>query len=231
VKGLYSILIVALVISAAPASPISPFVHGGYDRIAPGSWTVTNKVEETLVPRYYGNTFYLGGGFTFDVKKFRQKRIVPTLSLDTCVGFTYFRHESTTEELGKWEQTFSELTVTEALVCRLKIPAGSRLVTPFIGVGGGFGVAPTSINKLDNEEEGYYNASATAFTGVWEVPFGLEVTLTPTSTIYWRFGPVVPIGKATMEYETGRRGGRARERVESEIPNSFVVLFGYRWGQ
>jgi hypothetical protein len=231
VKGLYLILIAALVLSAVPASAISPFVHGGYDRIAPGSWTITNKLEEELVPRYYGNTFYLGGGFTIDAFKFRQKRIVPTLSFDTSAGFTYFRHESVTEDLGQWEQTFSALTVTEALVCRLKIPAGSRLVTPFIGVGGGFTVAPTSINRLDNEEEDYYNGSATAFSGAWEVPFGLEITLTPTSTIYWRFGPVVPVGSATMEYETGRAGGRAREKVESEIPNSFVVLFGYRWGQ
>ncbi|HUU57411.1 MAG TPA: hypothetical protein VMW93_08725, partial [bacterium] len=129
-------------------------------------------------------------------------------------------------------QTFSQLTVIEALVLRIKVPAGSRLVTPFIGIGGGIAVVPSSVGMLEEYvqpgEEGYYEDSVTSFGAAYTVPFGLEVTLSPSSTIYWRFGPLAPVGKVTYEYQTAPN---LRERVESSVPNSFLVMFGYRWGQ
>jgi hypothetical protein len=219
----------------ASASAISPFVHGGLDDLSPGSWTVTTKPTELLVsPLGYGPTFYAGGGITLDFKKFRQKRIVPTLSLDTDCGATYFTGKWNNEELGSREQTYFQFLALEELMLRVKIPAGSRLVTPFVGIGGGLAVVSSSISRPEGEpgaEQGYYEGSATVVRPAYAVPFGLEITLSPRHTIYWRFGPVVPIGSVDFEYETGLSGGRAREKVSSEIPNSFVVLFGYRGGQ
>jgi len=218
---------------AASAAALSPFIQGGLDDVRAGDWTFITKQGEQLVPVHYGSTFYVGGGFTYDVAKFRQKRTVPTLSLDTDVGFTHFRREwRDVEFLEGRTQTFSQLTVIEALVFRVKIPAGSRLVTPFIGIGGGVAAVPSSVGILEEYvqpgEEGYYEDSATSFNAAYAVPFGLEVTLSPSSTIYWRFGPLAPVGKVTYEYQTGPN---RRERVESSIPNSFLVMFGYRWGQ
>ncbi|HUU56735.1 MAG TPA: hypothetical protein VMW93_05280, partial [bacterium] len=115
---------------AASAAALSPFIQGGLDDVRAGDWTFITKQGEQLVPVYYGSTFYVGGGVTYDVAKFRQKRIVPTLSLDTDAGFTYFRREWRTGDLLKGrEQTFYQLTVVETLVLRVKVPAGSRLVT------------------------------------------------------------------------------------------------------
>jgi hypothetical protein len=189
---------------AASAAAVSPFIQGGLDDVRAGDWTFITKRGEQLVPVYYGSTFYVGGGVTWDVMKFRQKRVVPTLSLDTDVGFTHFRREWRDIELleGR-EQTFSQLTVIEALVLRVKIPAGSRLVTPFVGIGGGFAVVPSSVGMLDEYvqpgEEGFYEDSATSFGGAYAVPFGLEITLSPSSTIFWRFGPSAPVGKVTYD--------------------------------
>lgn len=218
---------------AASAAALSPFIQGGLADVRAGDWTFITKQEEQLVPVYYGSTFYAGGGVTYDVAKFRQKRIVPTLSLDTDAGFAYFHREWRTGDfLEGREQTFYQLTVVETLVLRVKVPAGSRLVTPFIGIGGGFAVVPSSIGMLEEYvqpgEEDYYKDSVTAFTGAYTVPFGLEITLSPSSTIYWRFGPLAPVGKVTYEYQTAPN---RRERVESSVPNSFLVMFGYRWGQ
>jgi len=221
--------------SVAAASAISPFFHGGLNNTSPGSWTVTTKVDEFIAsPLGYGTTFYAGGGITWDLKKFRQKRIVPTLSLDTDCGATYFSGKWTTEELGAREQTFFNFLALEELVLRVKVPAGSRLVTPFVGIGGGLAVVSSSTNLQEGEpgaEAGYYEGSATVIRPAYAVPFGLEITLTPRHTIYWRFGPIVPVGNVDFEYETGLPGGRAREKVASEVPNSFVIMFGYRAGQ
>jgi hypothetical protein len=218
---------------AAAAAAFTPFVQGGLDDVRAGDWTFITKQAEQLVPVYYGSTFYAGGGFTYDVAKFRQKRIVPTLSLDTDGGFTYFHREWRAEDLleGR-EQTFYQLTVVETFVLRVKVPAGSRLVTPFVGIGGGLAVVPSSVGRLEEYvqpgEEGYYEDSVTSFGAAYTVPFGLEVTLSPSSTIYWRFGPLAPVGKAVYEYQTAPN---RRERVESSVPNSFLVMVGYRWGQ
>jgi hypothetical protein len=222
----------ALVICASSAAAVAPFVHGGLADIAPGSWTKINqKGEEELFPASYGYTFYLGGGITYDMAKFRQKKVIPTLSLDTDGGFTRFHREWRIKDLEGWEQTFYQFTVVETLTLRLKIPAGSRLITPYIGVGGGIAIAPSSIDKIEgfpgSQEEGIFEDSVTAFKPVYAVPFGIEITLTPSSTIFWRFGPVAPVGKAAYEYENA--GGQT-DKVEAELPNSFLVTFGYRWG-
>ena len=222
----------AFVIYAASAAALAPFVHGGLADIAPGSWTfIPQTGEERLFPASYGYTFYVGGGITHDVAKFRQKRIIPTLSLDTDGSFTRFHREWRTKDLEGWEQTFYQFTAVEVFTLRLKIPAGSRLITPYIGVGGGIAVVPTSIDKIEgfegSDKEGIYEDSVTAFKPVYTVPFGVEITLTPSSTIFWRFGPVAPVGKAAYEYEN--KDG-ITQKVEAELPNSFLVTFGYRWG-
>jgi hypothetical protein len=198
-----TITAVTYIACVASAGAISPFVHGGLTDLSPGSWTVTNKRAEFLAsPLGYGKSFFVGGGISLDVKKFRQKRIVPALSLDTDCGATYFTGKWSTEELGRREQTYFQFLAMEELMLRVKIPAGSRLVTPFVGIGGGLAVASSSISRP--EEQDYYEDSATV---------------------------VVPIGSVDFEYETGLPGGRAREKVSSEIPNSFVLMFGYRGGQ
>ncbi|NIT35990.1 MAG: hypothetical protein GTN49_05735 [candidate division Zixibacteria bacterium] len=224
-------VVAVLTIPVAPAAAITPFVNGGLDDIAPGAWTFFEQKGEKLVPAYYGSTFYLGGGFSHDIAKFRQKRIIPTLSLDTYGGFTRFRSEWRTGDLEGWEQTFYQLTAVEALVLRIRIPAGSRLITPFVGIGGGFAVVPTSIDKLEGfpgaGEEGFYEDSQTAFNLAYAVPFGLELTLSPSRTIFWLFGPVAPVGRVTYEYKNIRGN---TEKVEAEVPNSFLVTFGYKWG-
>ena len=214
----------ALVICASSAAAVAPFVHGGLADIAPGSWKfIPQTGEERLFPASYGYTFYLGGGITYDVAKFRQKKVIPTLSLDTSGGFTRFHREWRIKNLEGWEQTFYQFTVVETFTLRLKIPAGNRLITPYIGVGGGIAIAPSSISG----EEGLYEDSVTAFKPVYAVPFGVEITLTPSSTIFWQFGPVAPVGKAVYEYENNRGN---TEIVEAALPNSFLVTFGYRWG-
>jgi hypothetical protein len=221
----------AFVFCAASVAALAPFVHGGLADIAPGSWTFITETGERLYPASYGYTFYLGGGMTYDIAKFRQKKIIPTLSLDTDGGFTRFHREWRTKDLEGWEQTFYQFTVVETFTLRLKIPAGSRLITPYVGVGGGLAIVPTSIDRIEgfpgSQEEGIFEDSVTAFKPVYAVPFGLEITLTPSSTIFWRFGPVAPVGKAVYEYETPR--GQT-EKVEAELPNSFLVTFGFRWG-
>jgi hypothetical protein len=221
----------AFVIYAASAAALTPFVHGGLADVAPGSWTFVTEGEQTLVPADYGYTFYLGGGLTYDLAKFRQKRIIPTLSLDTNAGFTRFHQEWRIPDLEGWEQTFYEISVVETLTLRLKVPAGDRLITPYVGVGGGFAIIPTSIDKVEgfpgSGQEGIYEDSVTAFKPVYAVPFGLEITLTPTSTIFWHFGPVAPVGKAAYEYKNNRGVTR---KVEAEVPNSFLVTFGFKWG-
>jgi hypothetical protein len=221
----------ALFICAASASAVAPFVQGGLANIAPGNWTIITARSENLVAADYGYTFYLGGGITHDIVKFRQKSIVPTLSLDTDAGITRFRREWRITQLEGWEQTFFEFAAFETFMLRLKVPAGRRLITPYVGVGGGFAVIPTSIDRLEgfpgSQREGIYEDSVTAFKPVYAVPFGLEVTLSPSSTIFWRFGPVAPVGKAVYEYEDAQ--GRT-EKVEAEVPNSFLVTFGFRWG-
>ena len=229
-----NLTVVIFVLSfVASAAALSPFIQGGLNDVRAGDWTLITKQGEELVPVYYGSTFMLGGGFTADIAKFRQKRIVPTLSLDTEGGVTYYRREWETHEfLEGREQSFFQLSVVETLVLRVKVPAGSRLVTPFIGIGGGFAVVSSSVGRLDEYvepgEEDYYTASATSFNGAYTVPFGLEITLTPSSTIYWRFGVLAPVGHVTYEYQTAPS---RRERVESSVPNSLLVMFGYRWGQ
>jgi hypothetical protein len=224
-------IIAALLIPAASAAAITPFVHGGLDDIAPGAWTFFVAKGERLVPAYYGLTFYLGGGFSYDIAKFRQKRIIPTLSLDTDGGFTRFHREWRSGDLEGWEQTFYQFAAVETLVLRIRIPAGSRLITPFVGVGGGFAVVPSSIDRLEGftggGKDGFYEDSTTAFNAAYAVPFGCELTLSPSRTIYWRFGPVVPVGKVTYEYQNIRGN---TEKVEAEVPNSFLVTFGYKWG-
>jgi opacity protein-like surface antigen len=221
----------AFALCAASAAALAPFVHGGLADIAPGSWTIIKQTGESLYPASYGYTFYLGGGMTYDVAKFRQKRVIPTLSLDTDGGFTRFHREWRTKDLEGWEQTFYQFTVVEAFTLRLKIPAGSRLITPYVGIGGGVAIVPTSIDKIEgflgSGKEGIFEDSVTAFKPVYAVPFGVEITLSPSSTIFWRFGPVAPVGKAVYEYETA--GGQT-EKVEAELPNSFLITFGYRWG-
>ncbi len=221
----------AVIIYAAPVAALAPFVHGGLADTAPGNWTIITETSERLYPASYGYTFYLGGGLTYDMVKFRQKRIVPTLSLDTDGGFAWIHREWRTKDLEGWEQTFYQFTVVETFTLRLKIPAGSRLITPYVGVGGGLAVVPTSIDRIEgfpgSQEEGIFEDSVTALKPVYAVPFGLEITLTPSSTIFCRFGPVAPVGKAVYEYETPR--GQT-EKVEAELPNSFLVTFGYRWG-
>jgi hypothetical protein len=231
VKKLTAVIMICT--CGAPAVALSPFLQGGLNDVRAGNWTFITKQGEQLVPVYYGSTFYLGGGVTHDIAKFRQKRIVPTLSLDTDAGFSYFRREWEAEgELEGREQIFYQFTAVEALVLRVKIPAGSRLVTPFVGIGGGLAIVKSSVGRLEEYvepgEEGYYESEATTFTAAYAVPFGLEITLSPSSTIYWRFGPLAPVGKATYEYQTGPN---RRERVESSLPNSLLVMFGYRWGQ
>lgn len=224
-------LAAVLVTQAAPVAALTPFVHGGLADISPGSWDFITATGERLLPASYGYTFFLGGGITYDVAKFRQKRIIPTLSLDTNGGITRFRREWRGKELEGWEQTFFQFTAVETLNLRLKIPAGSRLITPYVGVGGGFGVIPTSIDRIEgfpgSETEGIFEDSVTAFKPVYAVPFGLEITLTPASTIYWHFGPVAPVGDAVYEYENTRG---ETVKVESALPNSFLVTFGFRWG-
>jgi hypothetical protein len=218
------VLGLAFVIYTASAAAVAPFVHGGLADIAPGSWTfIYPRGEEELFPASYGYTFYLGGGITYDVAKFRQKKVIPTLSLDTSGGFTRFHREWRIKDLEGWEQTFYQFTVVETFTLRLKIPAGSRLLTPYIGVGGGIAIAPSSISG----EEGLYEDSVTSFKPVYAVPFGVEITLTPSSTIFWQFGPLAPVGKAVYEYENNRGNTNT---VEAELPNSFLVTFGYRWG-
>lgn len=225
-------LITALLAQAASAAAVAPFVLGGLADTAPGSWTFVRKSGQTLVPAGYGYTFYLGGGVTYDLAKFRQKRIIPTLSLDTDAGFTRIHREWRTKELEGWEQTFYQITATETFTLRVKVPAGDRLITPYVGVGGGFAIIPTSIDRLEgfrgSGQAGMFEDSVSALKPVYTVPFGVEITLTPSSTIFWRFGPVAPVGKAVYEYQTGPT---SRERVESSVPNSFLVVFGYRWGQ
>jgi hypothetical protein len=225
-------LILSLVV---PAAALSPFVHGGLDDVRAGSWTFVTEQPEELVPVYYGSTLYVGGGFTYDIAKFRQKRIVPTLSLDTDGGFTYFRRDWRAKNLPlleSREQKFYQLTAVETLVLRVKVPAGSRLITPFVGVGGGVAVIPSSVGRLEEYvrpgEEGYYEDETTSFNAVYSVPFGLEITMSPSSTIYWRFGPLAPVGDVTYDYQTAPN---RRERVDASVPNSFLVIFGYRWGQ
>ena len=221
----------AFALCAASAAALAPFVHGGLADIAPGNWTFTTQTGESLYPASYGYTFYLGGGITYDVAKFRQKKIIPTLSLDTDGGFTRFHREWRTKDLEGWEQTFYQFTVVETFTLRLKIPAGSRLITPYVGVGGGVAIVPTSIDRIEgfpgSGKEGIFEDSVTAFKPVYAVPFGVEITLTPSSTIFWRFGPVAPVGKAVYEYENA--GGQT-QKVKAELPNSFLVTFGYRWG-
>ncbi len=220
-----------LLISAASAAALAPFVQGGLADIAPGNWTIITPRQENLVPADYGYTFYLGGGMTYDVVKFRQKSVVPTLSLDTDAGITRFHREWRITQLEGWEQTFFEFAAVETFVLRLKVPAGGRLITPYVGVGGGFAVIPTSIDRLEgfpgSGQEGIFEDSVTAFKPVYAVPFGLEITLSPSSTIFWRFGPVAPVGKAVYEYENAQ--GQT-EKVEAEVPNSFLITFGFRWG-
>jgi opacity protein-like surface antigen len=221
----------AFALCAASAAALAPFVHGGLADIAPGGWTIIKQTGKNLYPASYGYTFYLGGGMTYDVAKFRQKRVIPTLSLDTDGGFTRFHREWRTKDLEGWEQTFYQFTVVETFTLRLKIPAGSRLITPYIGIGGGVAIVPTSIDRIEgfrgSGEEGIFEDSVTAFKPVYAVPFGVEITLTPASTIFWRFGPVAPVGKAVYEYENA--GGQT-EKIEAELPNSFLITFGYRWG-
>lgn len=225
------VLGLAFVIYAASAAAVAPFVHGGLADIAPGSWTFITENGERLYPASYGYTFYLGGGITYDVAKFRQKKVIPTLSLDTDGGFTRFHREWRIKDLEGWEQTFYQFTVVETLTLRLKIPAGSRLITPYIGVGGGIAIAPSSIDRIEgfpgSQEEGIFEDSVTAFKPVYAVPFGVEITLTPSSTIFWRFGPVAPVGRTVYEYEDARGN---TQTVEAELPNSFLITFGYRWG-
>lgn len=217
-----------LLISAGSAAAVAPFFQGGLADIAPGKWTFTVDDSERLFPASYGYTFYLGGGFTYDVAKFRQKKVIPTLSLDTDGGFTRFHREWRIKELEGWEQTFYEFTAVETFTLRLKIPAGSRLITPYVGIGGGIAIAPSSIGRIEGfPGAGEYEDSATSFKPVYAVPFGLEITLTPSSTIFWRFGPVAPVGNAAYEYENARGENVA---VEAEVPNSFLITFGYRWG-
>jgi opacity protein-like surface antigen len=220
-----------LLVCASSAAAVSPFVQGGLADIAPGNWTIITPRQENLFPADYGYTFYLGGGMTYDVVRFRQKNVVPTLSLDTDAGITRFHREWRITQLEGWEQTFFEFAAFETFMLRLKVPAGSRLITPYVGVGGGFAVIPTSIDRLEgfpgSREESIYEDSVTAFKPVYAVPFGLEITLSPSSTIFWRFGPVAPVGKAAYEYENSQ--GQT-EKVEAEIPNSFLVTFGFRWG-
>ncbi len=224
-------IIAVLLIPAASAVAITPFFHGGLDDIAPGAWTFFEQKGERLVPTYYGSTFYLGGGFSHDIVKFRQKRIIPTLSLDTDCGFTRFHREWRSGDLEGWEQTFYQFAAVETLVLRIRVPAGDRLITPFVGVGGGLAVVPSSIDKLEGfaggGEEGLYEDSVTAFKAAYAVPFGCEVTLSPSSTVYWRFGPVAPVGRVAYEYQNTRGN---TEKVEAEVPNSFLVTFGYKWG-
>lgn len=225
--------VISVVSFVSSAAAISPFVQGGLDDVRGGDWTFYTNQGERLIPVGYGSTFYAGGGLTYDFAKFRQKGVVPTLSLDTDVGFTHFRREwREAEYLEGRTQTFSQLTAVEVLTFRVKIPAGSRLVTPFVGIGGGFAAVSSSVGILEDYiqpgEEGYYEDSATSFNAAYTVPFGLEITLSPSSTIYWRFGPLAPVGKVTYDYQTAPN---RRERVESSVPNSFLAIFGYRWGQ
>jgi hypothetical protein len=226
-------VIVLLSSFAARAAALSPFVQGGVDDVRAGDWTFYTNRGERLIPVGYGAAFYLGGGLTYDIVKFRQKGVVPTLSLDTDIGFTRFRREwREVENLEGRTQTFTQLTAAEELMFRIKIPAGSRLITPFFGIGGGFAAVSSSVGIMEEYvqpgEEGYYEDSTASFNTAYAVPFGLEITLSPSSTIYWRFGPLAPAGKVTYEYQTGPA---RRERVDSSIPNSFLAIFGYRWGQ
>lgn len=223
--------IVAITVGwAAAAAAVTPFVYGGLGDVGDGEWTFYRGQTPEIVPTYYGSSFFLGGGFSFPIAQFRQKRTVPTLCLDTDGGFTYHKQKLmlvfSNETVEPWEHSFFGVAFSENLVFRLRIPIRSRLLTPFVGVGGGVAVVPGHIQR-ERVAAGRYDASTVAIKPVYEVPFGLEVTLSPQHTIFGRFGPTAPTGCETFTYTNAQ--GRA-EDVCVSLPNSFLVVFGYRAG-
>jgi len=222
----------AAVVLAAPAAALVPYIQGGLGDVGHGDWLWTAPPQE---PEYFvtrfGSTWELGGGLSWDIAQFRQPSITPTLSLDTEANFYRKRGEWPYGDLEGWQQTFNVFSVTETLVLRLRIPVLSRLVTPYVGAGGGVSVAPSSISRMEGfpnpSHGGYYEDSVVGIVPTYTVPFGVEITLTPQNTIYARFGPLAPSGKVTYEYLTSAGD---TVTVESEIPNAFLVLVGYRFG-
>ncbi len=225
------VLLCAAATTAVSAHALTPYVHGGLADMGRGDWLEPADGATILYPTFWGATFYLGGGFSYDLKQYRTPSVLPTLCLDTDVGFTRAHAEWLNVDPEGWEQTYYELMVAEVFVFRLRIPVLSRLLTPYLGVGGGVAIAPNSIKRIpgtpNSDRPGYYESSAVAVEPLYAVPFGLEITLTPRNTIYARFGAMAPSGRAKLEYIND--ADRAIP-VETEIPNNFMVLFGYKWG-
>jgi len=216
---------------ATAAAALTPYVHGGLADLGQGDWLEYAGQEPTFEVTDFGATYYVGGGFSWDIKQFRTPSVIPTLSLDTDFGFVRAHGEWPYYEPEGWQETFTTITAAEIFTFRLRVPVRSRLLTPFIGVGGGFAVIPASLGRIEGFPHagmpGLYEDSVVAVTAVYAVPFGLEITLTPKNTIYGRFGAMAPAGDAEFIYVNDNN---RTVRVTSEVPNSFIVLFGYRWG-
>jgi len=226
------IFIALLAVTAAgiAGAAFTPYVHGGLGDLGTGDWTLYRGRTAEIVTPEYGYSFYVGGGYNYNLVQWRQKRVIPALALETDGGFTY--HKQTlwlylfNDTREPWEQSLFQFTLAENLVFRLKIPVKTMLLTPFIGVGGGVAIIPSSIHRI-RVTEGTYEASAVALRPVYEIPFGLELTLSPSHTIYGRFGPVAPTGCTKMSYTNAAHN---TEEICISWPNTFVVAFGYRAG-
>lgn len=227
----YFVLSLILVsFAAAAGAAFTPFVHGGLGDLGTGDWTLYRGRTSEIVTPEYGYSFYLGGGFNYNLAQWRQKRVIPALALETDAGIKYHKQDlwlylqNDTSE--PWEQSFFQLTVAENLVFRLRVPVKTMLITPYIGIGGGFAFIPSSIRRR-RADEGTYEASAVAFRPLYEIPFGLELTLSPQHTLYGRFGPIAPTGATTFSYTNA---ANRTEEVSIAWPNTFMVAFGYRAG-
>lgn len=215
----------------AAAAALTPYVHGGLSDLGQGSWIEYTGGDLNFQIPDFGATFYLGGGFSWQLKQFRTETVLPTLSLDTDFGFARAHGEWPFQEPEGWQETFYPLMATEIFVFRLRVPVLSRLLTPFLGVGGGVAIIPSYLSRIEGFPNsgipGHYEDNIVAVKPVYAVPFGLEITLTPQHTIYGRFGAMAPAGEVEFNY---LNNNNRYVRVSSEVPNSFVVLFGYRHG-
>jgi hypothetical protein len=225
------IVLLALIAAAGSAgAAFTPYVHGGLGDLGTGDWTFHRGRTAEIVTPEYTHTFYVGGGFNYNLAQWRQRRVIHALAFETDGGFTYHKQELWVyfqdETVELWEQSLFQFTFAENFVFRLKIPVQTMLLTPFLGIGGGVAIIPSSIRRL-HVADGGYEASAVGLRPVYEIPFGLELTLTPNHTIYGRFGPVAPTGATTFSYTNAAHNN---EELSISWPNTFMVAFGYRAG-